>query len=148
MLKNTLKFVGKTVAYILALILTYALLIPFLWGPIYDFPEPQPFTGEHFYNPYKNIDSSAWFKGNFHAHANPYGILTDGRKNTSEAIFQRYDSLNYRSFSITNYMHIDTHNSNAANYIAAYEHGYSPIKYHQLVLGATQVSYFDYPLFQ
>lgn len=148
MLKKTLKFVGKTIAYFVAFVLAYALLIPFLWGPIYDFPEPQPFSGTHFYNPYQNIDSSAWFKGNFHAHANPYGKLTDGRKNAPQAIFQRYDSLNYKSFSITNYMHIDTFNSGSPNYIAAYEHGYSPVKYHQLVLGANQVLYFDYPLFQ
>jgi hypothetical protein len=148
MFTKTLKFIGKSIAYLVGAVLTYALIIPFLWGPIYDFPEPKPFAGEHFYNPYQNIDSSAWFKGNFHAHANPYGRLTDGRKNTPQAIFQRYDSLNYKSFSITNYMHIDTFNSGSPNYIAAYEHGYSPVKYHQLVLGANQVFYFDYPLFQ
>jgi hypothetical protein len=148
MFGKTLKFIGKAIAYFVATLLAYALLISFLWGPIYDFPEPKPFSGTHFYNPYQNIDSSAWFKGNFHAHANPYGILTDGRKNTSKAIFQRYDSLNYKSFSITNYMHIDTFQSNSPKYIPAYEHGYSPVKYHQLVLGAKQVFYFDYPLFQ
>lgn len=148
MLRTTIKWIGKAIAYFVALLLAYALLIPFLWGPIYDFPEPKPFSGTHFYNPYQNSDSSAWFKGNFHAHANPYGILTDGRKNTSKAIFQRYDSLNYKSFSITNYMHIDSFNSKSSNYIAAYEHGYSPVKYHQLVLGAKQMFYFDYPLFQ
>lgn len=148
MLKRGIKFIGKSIAYFLALVLGYALLIPFLWGPIYDFPEPTPFAGSHFYNPYQNIDSAAWFKGNFHAHANPYGALTDGRHNSASSIFNRYDSLNYRSFSITNYMHIDTFNQNLDRYIPAYEHGYSPIKYHQLALGAEKVFYFDYPLFQ
>jgi hypothetical protein len=148
MILRTLKFLSKSILYCVAIALIYALLVPFLWGPVYDFPESKPFSGERFYNPYHNIDSTSWFKGNFHAHANPYGFLTDGRKNTSKAIFERYDSLNYKSFSITNYMHIDTFNSKSDNYIAAYEHGFSPIKYHQLVIGANHVSYFDYPLFQ
>lgn len=148
MLLRALKFIGKSLLYVVTILLTYGLLVPLLWGPIYDFSEPQPFSGKHFYNPYQNIDSAAWFKGNFHAHANPFGSLTDGRKNTSLAIFQRYDSLNYKSFSITNYMHIDSFNAQSARYLPAYEHGYSPIKYHQLALDAQDVFYFDYPLFQ
>ncbi len=148
MLLKGFKLLGRYAAYFLCIILAYALLVPFLWGPIYDFPAPQAFSGKHFYNPYQSIDSAAWFKGNYHAHANPFGVLTDGRNNTSQAIFNRYDSLNYKSFSITNYMQIDTFHSDLSRYLPAYEHGYSPIKYHQLALDAKRVFYFDYPLFQ
>lgn len=145
---GVLKLLGKSFLFLVVGYLGYGLLVPFLWGPIYDFPEPKPFSGEHFYNPYASMDSMSWIKGNFHAHANPYGVLTDGRDNTSEALFNRYDSLNYRSFAVTNYMHIDTFNASKQSYIPAYEHGYSPVKYHQLALGANKVNYFDYPLFQ
>jgi hypothetical protein len=145
---KVLKWIGKGLSILVLSYLGYGILLPFLWGPIYDFPQPQPFSGAYFFNPYASIDSTAWIKGNFHAHANPYGALTDGRKNTSEALFNRYDSLNYRAFAITNYMNIDTFKKSEQRYIPAYEHGYSPIKYHQLVLGAKKVNYFDYSLFQ
>jgi hypothetical protein len=145
---HVLKVLGKGLLYLVCGYVIYGALLPFLWGPIYDFPEPKPFEGEHFFNPYSDIDSNTWFKGNFHAHGNPFGFLTDGRKNTSQALFNRYDSLNYKSFAITNYTNIDTFKSKLSRYIPAYEHGYSPIKYHQLVLGANKVHYFDYPIFQ
>lgn len=148
MIRKARKSIVRWLLRVLVAIFAYALLLPFLWGPIYDFPEPQPFSGKHFFNPYQGIDSNSWFKGNFHAHANPYGILTDGRNNTSEKLWNKYDSLNYASFSISNYSNIDDYNSSESCYIPNYEHGYSPVKYHQLVLGATKVQYFDYPLFQ
>jgi len=32
--------------------------------PVYDFEQPQPFTGGKIYNPYRGMDSASWKKSN------------------------------------------------------------------------------------
>ena len=138
----------KGILGLLLLAVGYVLFIPFLWSPIYDFDPPKPFSGSHFYNPYQNLDSANWFKANFHAHANVLGGITNGRVNTPEKIVTTYSSMGYRIHSVSNYMNINYLERDSSNFIPGYEHGYSPFKFHQVIIGAKRVFPFDFPLFQ
>ncbi|MEO9257572.1 MAG: hypothetical protein ABI207_04270 [Crocinitomicaceae bacterium] len=142
--KGIFRFIG----YLLLTVILYVLLIPFLWSPIYKFDPPKPFTGSHFYNPYQNMDSTKWFKANFHAHANVLGGVTNGRVNTARKIVDAYSQMGYKVHSVSNYMNINRLEKDSANFIPSYEHGYSPFKHHQVVIGAKKVFAFDFPLFQ
>jgi len=117
-------------------------LIPYTLCPIYDFPEGDIFTGNKIYNPYENIDSSNWYKANFHSHTYSWKGLTDGRKNNLSETIERYRNLRYDFIGISNYQNIIE--NNFPEYIPVYEHGYNIKKNHQLVLGATNVEWLDY----
>ena len=41
------------------IMLFIAFYLIYAWAPVYDFPEPRPFSGDKFYNPYQKIDSTA-----------------------------------------------------------------------------------------
>lgn len=116
--------------------------------PVYDFPEPQPFSGGDIYNPYRKIDASDIKKANFQIQSYSWFGLTDGRRNKNVEIFQRYKSLNYDVIAISDYMKINRYYQELPGYIPVYEHGYSIFKHHQVVIGATQVNLRDYPVFQ
>ena len=111
--------------------------------PVYKFSEPTPFAGENLYNPYRNLDSTAWKKCIFHLHTKSWFGLTNGH-NTFEDILKVYRELRYDVITISDYMKINRSGAGNQTYIPTYEHGYGTKKAHQLVLGASEVTWRDY----
>ncbi|MCK9422919.1 MAG: hypothetical protein M0Q38_09995 [Bacteroidales bacterium] len=143
MIRKILKISG----YFLMLLLVFELVIYFM-TPVYDFPFPQPFSGDRFYNPYQGMDSTHWRKANFHFHTRAWGGLTSGRHNTHEAFYRTYKALGYDAPQISNYQSIDNFFSDSSFYIPVYEHGFGVRKKHQMLLGAHKVLWLDYSLIQ
>jgi hypothetical protein len=117
-------------------------LLPYLSCPVYRFPDPEPFHGEHWYNPYEE-PGPEWLKANFHAHIHTWAGLTNG-KGTPEELHEVYDRMGYDIIGISNYQDINSNLGYMDNYIPVYEHGYNLKKSHQLVLGAREVVWSDY----
>lgn len=127
-------------AFILCLLVVLA--IPYGLCPIYDFPDPHPFHGDHWYNPYEDLDG-IWLKANFHAHSRSWLGATDGR-DPVEDVIEHYDRIGYDIISLSNYMSIARLDTLNANYIPVYEHGYNIGKTHQLAMGAERVVWADF----
>jgi hypothetical protein len=117
-------------------------------APIYNFSEPVPFAGDKFLNPYSQMDSSQWKKGNFQVQSRAWMGITNGRHNTNQAIETIYKQLGYDIIVTSDYMRINTFGEDSPNYIPTYEHGYGWRKNHQVCLGASRVCWRDYPLYQ
>lgn len=133
----------------IVIILLTTLLCIYLSVPTYSFKEPRPFEGEYLYNPYQNMQPDQWKKYHFHCHSRKFWGLTNGRNSKEETIDSVYQALGYDHYGISDYMSINTHNSEKEDYIPAYEHGYGLIhKTHQLCIGAQEVRYIDYPFMQ
>lgn len=147
MIKRLFKYLLKAIWYFLLLIVALV-SVQYMLTPIYDFPEPEPFQGDYLYNPYEGMDSSNWHKGNFQVQSLAWGGITDGRKNTSEYVFEVYEKLGYDVIGISDYMKINKYGSDRQTYIPLYEHGYGIRKNHQIVMGAKRVIWRDYPIFQ
>jgi len=125
------------------------LFLPFLISPIYNFPEPKPFSGDKIWNPYQNIDSLKWLKGNFQIQCEAWGGFTDGNNNPTDKVYKLYKKLNYDVIGISDYMKINDYFKDSAEYIAIYEHGYNARKTHQVSIGTTEEVYWlDFPLYQ
>jgi len=137
----------KVFLYLLFILVFIELLIYFT-VPIYDFPIPQPFSGSKICNPYQGMDSSQWRKTNFHFHLRAWGGVTSGRGNTGQQFWSTYKKLGYDMSSVSDYQRINTFNKDSAFYIPAYEHGFGVRKKHQILIGARNVLWFDYSLFQ
>ncbi len=118
--------------------------LPYYYTLIYDFPVSKPFSGNSFYNPYSDLDSS-WLKCNFHAHSIGMGGLTNG-KNTIEEMQDRYKSFGYDIAALSNYNNISPAHSDMQ--IPAFEHGLNLGTIHQLVINTPRSFVFDYPFFQ
>ena len=114
------------------------------WPPRYEFPPPTPFAGDRWYNP------NAGYRGgglvaNFHAHSEVWGGLTFGDTPRHE-LYALYKARGYDVIGISDYMTLAPPQAENDIYISAYEHGFTPGRHHQTVLGARRVSWFDYPL--
>lgn len=116
--------------------------------PVYKFDEAVPFHGDYLHNPYQEIDSAQWRKYNFQVQSYAWGGITDGRLNTNEMIDSIYRFLSYDYVATSDYQRINTHNSDTEIFIPTYEHGYNIPKTHQVCIGAKEVVWRDYPLFQ
>jgi hypothetical protein len=132
--------------FILALL--FVVTIEYLISPVYIFPEPKPFSGKELFNPYQGIDSNFWRKGNFQIQSEAWGGVTDGRKNTNDAIDSIYGLLGYDIIPTSDYQKINKHGSDRESYIPVYEHGYGIWKNHHVMVGADKVIWTDYPIFQ
>ncbi|MFW5705579.1 MAG: hypothetical protein ACOCX8_01130 [Bacteroidota bacterium] len=130
------------------LLLLLAFLVIYAVAPIYKFNDYQPFRGDYIYNPYQNMDSTAWKKGNFQVQSRAWWGITAGRGNSNEAIQTIYRQLGYDIIVTSDYMRINTFGKRSANYIPTYEHGYGIQKTHQVCLGSDQVCWLDYPFYQ
>jgi hypothetical protein len=113
------------------LALFVALALPYACSPVYRFPEPAPFAGAAFYNPYADVRGQ-WKRANLHAHGTAWGGLTNGVQPSAE-VARTYRSLGYDIAGVSNYHEIATHNVS---------------KRHQLAIGAHRVEWFDFPLWQ
>lgn len=116
---------------------------PYAIGPVYRFPDPAPFTGAHFFNPYAQ-PISTWQRANFHAHGRAWVGLTNGQQ-SDQQIVERYRKLGYDVAGVSNYQRISDRDVPT---LPVYEHGYNLFKLHQLAIGARQVEWFDFLLWQ
>jgi len=142
-----MKLIGKILLILLCIAALFT-CIPYVITPIYEFPVKQKFSGNKFYNPYENLKPGKWVKANFHAHSNAWWGFTDGRENIAYEMKERYKSLDYDIFSISDYMKINTFFRGENIFVPVYEHGYGFTKNHQLVLGAKDVDWLDYLFIQ
>ena len=129
-----------------AAVLLVALIaaLPYAWGPIYRFPAPAAFSGAHFLNPYTGLHGT-WQRANLHAHGRAWSGLTNGQQ-PDEEVVQRYRGMGYTVAGISDYERIATLHGVAT--IPIYEHGYNVGKHHQLAIGAHNVEWFDFLLWQ
>ncbi len=146
-MKKILKYSSKILILIILLPVVIMLIFS-LFSPIYDFDEPQVFSGPNLHNPYDGMDSTAWLQCNFHAHTRQAGGFTNGRNNTNERLDSVYQLFGYDHIGISNYNNITYYKSDKNDFIPAYEHGYGLFKIHQLCIGAERVRYIDYPFWQ
>jgi hypothetical protein len=105
---------------------------------------PVPFSGAHLFNPYEHT-SGGWQRANLHAHGRAWLGITSGRQSNNEVV-DRYRSLGYSVAGVSNYHQIAAHDG--VTTIPAYEHGYNIGKHHQLAIGAHQVDFVDFPIWQ
>jgi len=146
LIRGIIKLLKGVGFFILALFTLFVII--YLWAPVYRFTLHAPFNGDKLFNPYAKMDSNNWQKANFHVHSRMAGGVTDGRMNSSEAIYNTYQRLGYNVFSISDYMRINVYGRDKDPYIPAYEHGYGIWKNHQLCIGSKGVTYLDYPFGQ
>jgi hypothetical protein len=145
-LKFLLKIIVTFFKYLLYLILFFAIM-PYTLVPVYDFPEPKPFSGDKLYNPYAEIDKDLWKKGNFQLQSKAWGGITDGSVNEMDQVLELYNYLEYDIIAISDYQKINRYDEKNPAYIPTYEHGYNTYKTHQVCIGAERVCWLDYPLY-
>ena len=116
--------------------------------PVYNFSEPIAFQGKEWYNPYTAIDTNDLKLSNFQIQSKSYGGVTNGRNNSSERVFSTYKNLGYDVITISDYMKINYYQEDSLPHVAVYEHGYGAFKNHQVCIGASEVMWLDFPLFQ
>ena len=116
-------------------------------APVYDFQEPQPFSGELWFNPYHDIDTNHWRRANFHFHTRKWAGITSGT-GTEQDCYEQYKRLGYTIASLSHYQHISDILKDSVCYVPVYEHGVNFWKKHQLLIGAKKVLWLDYTLGQ
>lgn len=141
----------KIITYTLLSIIIFALILSFvLWAviPVYNFPDEQKFSGDKFYNPYKDYDNTHYYRANFHGHSRLTGGLTNGKDNSLEDVFKAYRDLDYGYATVSNYHHITPASFYNFPLIPAQEYGVNIFKTHLLLIGSTRKEYYDQPLLQ
>ncbi|RLD58975.1 MAG: hypothetical protein DRI97_02115 [Bacteroidetes bacterium] len=139
-----IKFLLKALLFLI-IILAFIFTLKYLTAPYYVFPDPKPFSGDQFFNPYEGIDSNYWRKGNFQIQSEAWMGVTDGRKNTNEAIDSIYSLLDYDVIAISDYQKINRYGEENDIFVPVYEHGYGIFKNHHVMIGAERVVWKDYP---
>lgn len=107
---------------------------------IYKFSDVRTFSGDSIVNPYQAIDSTQWKKGNFHAHQR-WMLFGMDFEYTAPEFIKTYRDHKYDIVGIADHQQI-----NENGQIPTYEHGIGLNNYHLLMMGATDVSWFDYPI--
>ena len=137
------KFLAGLCIFILIL-----LILQFVVNSKYTFPEPQAFSGDYIYNPYRNIDNKKWRKANFHAHARKFFEQSKRAARSIPILDSVYKSVGIDIISISDYQFIDRYENKNEWFVPVYEHGFQYYKNHQLVLNAKKVSWLDYSFHQ
>ncbi len=145
MAKYMLKIFRFILLFLLAAVAT-TLSVFYFTCPVYRFAAPQPFRGDSIYNPYKKRGTTRWLAGNFQVQSRVWMGLTNGRKNTPEAIWNKYRRMGYDIIAISDYQSINRTFEDSAGYLPVYEHGYGIHKTHQVCIGSRKVLWRDYPL--
>jgi hypothetical protein len=140
-----LKILRFLLLFLLAAVAT-TLSVFYFTCPVYRFADPQPFRGDSIYNPYKNRGTARWLAGNFQVQSRVWMGITNGRKNTPEAIWKEYRRMGYDIIAISDYQSINRAFEDSAGYLPVYEHGYGIHKTHQVCIGSRNVLWRDYPL--
>lgn len=137
LIKRTL----KGFMYFILTALTFGILL-YTRSEWYTWSSRDRFSGSEYFNPYQQLPSFAGFISNFHAHSNCWNGLTNG-SGTNGNVLNQYASLGYDIASLSNY-----HNINASDQIGCYEHGWGIWKNHQIVIGASSITWLDFPFIQ
>ncbi|MBC8314674.1 MAG: hypothetical protein ISR57_00740 [Bacteroidales bacterium] len=145
-IRKIFKWILKLLLWFFGIILLVEAILYFL-APIYDFQEPEPFSGDQWYNPYHDIDTNNWRRANFHFHTYRWGGITSG-KGTEQECYEQYKKLGYTISALSHYQYITEFQKDSPYYIPVYEHGFGIWKKHQLLIGAKRVTWLDYSLFQ
>lgn len=112
-------------------------------SPIYDFEEPEPFSGPDIFNPYRNLDTAhCWKKANFHVHTRVKGIFNECEYWPAE-IYEFLERLGYDIVTFSNHNELTIHPFDSTLQVNVYEHGYNLFKYHKLVFGSKDINHFD-----
>ena len=146
--KYIVRFFLKPLLWIVGGAVAISLLLWWFIPPVYNFSEPTAFHGNQWYNPYSTIDTNHLRLSNFQIQSKSYGGVTNGRNNSSERVFSTYKNLGYDVITISDYMKINTYSEDSLPHVTVYEHGYGAFKNHQVCLGASEVMWLDFPLFQ
>jgi hypothetical protein len=128
-------------------ILFLAFWLSMVVSPVYDFPEPKPFSGDQWYNPYADLDTGHWRKSNFQVQSKAWAGMTNGQNNPAERVWHDYGALGYDVITISDYMKINMHSEEGKPFIPVYEHGFGVFKTHQVNIGAKEVLAWDYFLY-
>ncbi len=124
------------------LVATLAILATSL-SPIYNFPEPRPFSGPDIYNPYADIDTTElWRRANFHTHTRVEGALNECEY-WPEEVAAEYLKYGYDIVTFSNHNEITPRPTLSGETVSLYEHGYNLFKSHNLVFGADEVCRYD-----
>ena len=144
-----MKYIKAFFKYFIGLIFILFSL-PFIISPVYDFPEPNAFSGDKIWNPYQDMDTNNWRKGNFQIQALAWGGYTDGSNNPTDSVFAIYNQLGYDIIGISDYQKINTYYKGNPDYIPIYEHGFNARKTHQVSIGMKDgfVLWLDFPFYQ
>jgi len=133
-------------AFVIFLVtISYTLINQYVFGRKYVFATPSSFRGDSLYNPYQSINTANVKIANFHAHAKN-GLL-NGKGEPSDVLNQ-YKKIGVDIAGVSQYNSIEQSLIETGSSIPVYEHGINFGKTHQLVIGARQVVYKDYPFFQ
>ena len=142
-IRKILRAVGKTLAAV-ALAFLLALAVTSV-SPIYNFRGPQPFSGEHIFNPYSALDTTqGWKRANFHTHTRVSGPCPMNEcPRWPDYTDSVYRALGYDIVTFSNHNEITTHPYDTALQVNVYEQGYNINKYHKLVFGSRKVIHWD-----
>lgn len=146
-LRKTGIFLAAVIGSVVSLFVLVSLAV-WLRTPVYDFSEPVKFSGNRWYNPYDGLDSSSWYRANFHAHSAQWGGLTNGKDNTDGDVFSTYRKMGYQFATLSNYQRITEKAMCGFPYIPAQEYGINILKTHLLLIGSTENVYVDQPFIQ
>ena len=124
--------------------LAIAIGLPYACAPLYRFPDPVPFAGSAFLNPYAGLRGT-WQRTNLHAHSRRWGGLTNGHQTAAEVV-RTYRALGYSVAGVSDYHAISP--EDGVETMPPVLHGSNVIKRHQLAIGAHRVDWFDFPLWQ
>ena len=114
-------------------------------SPIYDFREPQPFSGPDIFDPYRNLDTAnCWKRANFHTHTRVKGPFPPNEcEEWPDETFAEYERFGYDIVTFSNHNEITAHPFDSTLQVNVYEQGYSPFKFHKLVFGSDRVVHYD-----
>lgn len=146
-MKKLLRFFLRFVLLFLGM-LTVVFISFYLMAPVYEFSGPKPFKGNKLYNPYADMEMGEWRLYNFQVQSKAWGGLTNGRKNSNILIDSIYAELGFDHVSTSDYQKINKHGKGEDTYIPTYEHGFNLFRTHQVCIGAKEVLWIDFVLFQ
>lgn len=115
--------------------------------PSYDFPEPHPFQGSAWWNPYRDFTPENLRKCNTHAHAYCWWGIMSGSVPEDE-VARMYQERGYDLAPVTSYQVFSKPLPGDAMYVTGYEHAIGMAQYHHSVIRAEHVCWFDYPFWQ
>ena len=118
-------------------------------SPIYDFAEPEPFSGPDIYNPYAGISGRPeWKRANFHTHTRVKGIMNECPE-WPDVVYRDYERLGYDILTFSNHNELTVHPFDSSLQVNVYEHGYNVFKFHMLVFNPSRMILWDplLPLF-
>ena len=112
------------IVYSVLVLLFLAVLVTSV-SPIYDFREPQPFSGPDIFNPYRNLDTAyCWKRANFHTHTRVKGPFPPNEcEEWPDETFAEYERFGYDIVTFSNHNEITAHPFDSTLQVNVYEQG-------------------------